>query len=85
MSLFEELKISIFGWIIYISIYFVLFHRYAKALHYKEQEFHENKNTEVLETLIMINNKLQQKEAAQGLLEYVLANRNAEEETKVIH
>lgn len=56
---------------------------YAKALHYKEQEFHENKNTEVLETLIMTNNKLQQKEAAQGLLEYVLANRSAVEEPKV--
>lgn len=52
-------------------------------MHYKEQEFHENKNTEVLETLIMINNKLQQKEAAQGLLEYVLANRNAVEEPRV--
>lgn len=58
-------------------------HRYAKALHYKEQEFHEDKSAPVLEALILINNKLQQKEAAEGLLEFVMASRNAEEEPKV--
>ncbi|XP_055375785.1 serine/threonine-protein kinase Tor [Condylostylus longicornis] len=41
---------------------------YAKALHYKEEEFLVEKNSAVFETLIFINNKLQQKEAAEGLL-----------------
>lgn len=57
--------------------------RYAKALHYKEQEFHEDKSPQVLEALILINNKLQQKEAAEGLLEYVMARRSTEEEPRV--
>lgn len=41
---------------------------YAKALHYKEEEFHRQKtpNGQVYEALISINNKLQQKEAAVG-------------------
>ncbi|KAL3228149.1 hypothetical protein MRX96_004063 [Rhipicephalus microplus] len=43
---------------------------YAKALHYKEDEFHRGPTTEVLEALISINNKLQQPEAAAGVLEY---------------
>lgn len=37
----------------------------------------------VFEALILINNKLQQKEAAEGLLEFVMANRNAADELKV--
>ena len=41
---------------------------YAKALHYKEEEFHKGATTQVIETLISVNNKLQQKEAAQGEL-----------------
>ncbi|XP_013111288.1 serine/threonine-protein kinase Tor [Stomoxys calcitrans] len=41
---------------------------YAKALRYKEEEFMMHKDPQVLETLILINNKLQQKEAAEGLL-----------------
>ncbi|XP_058788970.1 serine/threonine-protein kinase mTOR isoform X2 [Phymastichus coffea] len=45
---------------------------YAKALHYKEDEFHKNRSSAVFESLISINNKLQQKEAAEGLLEYVM-------------
>lgn len=49
--------------------------RYAKALHYKEEEFHRGASSQVFETLILINNKLQQKEAAQGLLEYVMQHR----------
>lgn len=57
--------------------------RYAKALHYKEQEFHQDKSPQVVEALILINNKLQQKEAAEGLLEFVMACRSAEEEPKV--
>ncbi|XP_064459506.1 serine/threonine-protein kinase mTOR-like [Ornithodoros turicata] len=43
---------------------------YAKALHYKEDEFHKGPTTEVLEALISINNKLQQPEAASGVLDY---------------
>lgn len=33
--------------------------------------------------MILINNKLQQKEAAEGLLEYVMAHRNASDEFKI--
>ncbi|XP_012282445.1 serine/threonine-protein kinase mTOR isoform X2 [Orussus abietinus] len=56
---------------------------YAKALHYKEEEFHRpaslgNSNV-VFESLISINNKLQQKEAAEGLLEYVRNQRNQQD------
>uniref|UniRef100_A0AAU7B991 Serine/threonine-protein kinase TOR n=1 Tax=Pyrrhocoris apterus TaxID=37000 RepID=A0AAU7B991_PYRAP len=47
---------------------------YAKALHYKEEEFHKGPTSQVLEALISINNKLQQKEAAMGLLEYVMSH-----------
>ncbi|XP_035228341.1 serine/threonine-protein kinase mTOR-like [Stegodyphus dumicola] len=43
---------------------------YAKALHYKEDEFHKGPTSEILETLISINNKLHQTEAAAGVLEY---------------
>ena len=39
---------------------------YAKALHYKEEQFHKSPSSEVLESLISINNKLQNKEAAAG-------------------
>nr|CAD7572023.1 unnamed protein product [Timema californicum] len=45
-----------------------------KALHYKEDEFHKGPNSQVFESLISINNKLQQKEAAAGLLEYVMSH-----------
>lgn len=44
---------------------------YAKALHYKEEQFHKSPSSEVLETLISINNKLQNKEAAAGMLNYI--------------
>nr|XP_013189744.1 unnamed protein product [Amyelois transitella] len=46
---------------------------YAKALYYKEEEYRQNPTTEVVEALIHINNKLQQREAANGLLEKVIA------------
>ncbi|XP_063386567.1 serine/threonine-protein kinase mTOR [Cydia fagiglandana] len=48
---------------------------YAKALHYKEEEFRSGATSQVVEALIHINNKLQQKEAAEGLLERVMAKR----------
>ncbi|XP_054269929.1 serine/threonine-protein kinase mTOR-like [Macrosteles quadrilineatus] len=49
---------------------------YAKALHYKEEEFHKARTSQVLEALISINNKLQQKEAAEGLVEYVMSHQD---------
>lgn len=47
---------------------------YAKALHYKEEDFLRTnvKVNHVIESLISINNKLQQKEAAEGLLQHVM-------------
>lgn len=63
-----------------ILCFSVLF-RYAKALHYKEEEFHRDRNPNVFESLILVNNKLQQKEATEGLL--VMAHRNVTEELQV--
>ncbi len=51
---------------------------YAKALHYKEEEFHHGLTTMTLESLISINNKLQQPDAAAGVL--VFAQKKAEGE-----
>ncbi|PIK33483.1 putative serine/threonine-protein kinase mTOR-like [Apostichopus japonicus] len=51
---------------------------YAKALHYKEDEFQRGPNTEILEALISINNKLHQPEAAYGVLQYAMKNYRAE-------
>lgn len=51
---------------------------YAKALHYKESEFRQEKSHQVIESLILINNKLQQKEAAEGLLGYVMEHPDIE-------
>ncbi|XP_060066726.1 serine/threonine-protein kinase mTOR-like [Ylistrum balloti] len=51
---------------------------YAKALHYKEEEFHRGPNTETLEALISINNKLQQPESAAGVLEYAMKHHRAD-------
>ncbi|CAH0563403.1 unnamed protein product [Brassicogethes aeneus] len=49
---------------------------YAKALYYKEEEFLQVESGEynghIVEALISINNKLQQKEAAEGLLQHVM-------------
>lgn len=44
-------------------------HAYAKALHYKELEFHTSPST-TIEALISINNQLQQPDAAIGILTY---------------
>jgi FKBP12-rapamycin complex-associated protein len=44
-------------------------HAYAKALHYREVEFHSYP-AETIEALISINNHLQQPEAAQGILAF---------------
>lgn len=53
---------------------------YAKALHYKEDDFHRKPTVPVLEALISINNKLGQKEAAAGLLQW--GHKNLEESLK---
>ncbi|XP_063292058.1 serine/threonine-protein kinase mTOR [Pelobates fuscus] len=45
---------------------------YAKALHYKELEFQKGPTPAILESLISINNKLQQPEAAAGVLEFAM-------------
>lgn len=45
-------------------------HAYAKALHYKELEFYEEPTTSTIESLISINNKLQQSDAAVGILKH---------------
>lgn len=43
-------------------------HAFAKALHYKELEFEEDKTPGPIEALISINNQLQQSDAAVGIL-----------------
>ena len=43
-------------------------HAFAKALHYKELEFEEEKTPSTVEALITINNHLQQSDAAVGIL-----------------
>ncbi|KAH8327771.1 hypothetical protein KR074_003539 [Drosophila pseudoananassae] len=53
---------------------------YAKALRYKEEEFLLREDPQVFESLILINNKLQQREAAEGLL---TTYRNAANELNV--
>ena len=44
-------------------------HAFAKALHYREIEFHSYP-ADTIEALISINNQLQQPEAAKGILVY---------------
>lgn len=48
-------------------------HAYAKALHYKELEFLQDHNSHAVEALIVINNQLQQSDAAIGILRKVKA------------
>jgi len=45
-------------------------HAFAKALHYKEAEFHQSPSTNIIEALISINNQLQQPDAAVGILKF---------------
>lgn len=45
-------------------------HAYAKALHYKELEFYVEPTTPTIESLISINNQLQQTDAAVGILKH---------------
>lgn len=50
-------------------------HAYAKALHYKELEFIQEPSTPTIESLISINNQLQQTDAAIGILKYAQEHR----------
>ncbi|GMM28463.1 phosphatidylinositol kinase-related protein kinase [Martiniozyma asiatica (nom. inval.)] len=45
-------------------------HAYAKTLHYKELEFIQEPTIPTIESLISINNQLQQSDAAIGILQY---------------
>lgn len=45
-------------------------HAYAKALHYKEMEFISDPSSATIESLISINNQLQQSDAAIGILKH---------------
>jgi FKBP12-rapamycin complex-associated protein len=49
-------------------------HAYAKALHYKELEFQTARTADNIESLISLNNQLQQPEAADGILRYAQEN-----------
>ncbi|KAK9482498.1 armadillo-type protein [Lipomyces starkeyi] len=49
--------------------YAIRCHAYAKALHYKELEFIQEPTTPTIESLISINNQLQQNDAAVGIFE----------------
>ncbi|KAF9582493.1 phosphatidylinositol kinase- protein kinase tor1, partial [Lunasporangiospora selenospora] len=53
-------------------------HAYAKALHYKELEFRSNHSTLNIESLISINNHLQQSDAAAGILTYAQQHHDIE-------
>jgi FKBP12-rapamycin complex-associated protein len=53
-----------------LGIYSAKCHAYAKALHYKELEFISEPLTGTIETLISINNQLQQPDSAVGILTY---------------
>ena len=51
-----------------LGLYAAKCHAFAKALHYKELEFEEEKTPGTVEALIYINNQLQQSDAAVGIL-----------------
>ncbi|KAI8981018.1 armadillo-type protein [Pilobolus umbonatus] len=53
-----------------LAIYAQKCHAYAKALHYKETEFHIEQSFEAVEMLMSINNLLQQPDAAMGILTF---------------
>lgn len=59
-----------------LSIYAQKCHAYAKALHYKELEFMREPTTPTIESLININNQLQQSDAAIGILKHAQQHHN---------
>jgi FKBP12-rapamycin complex-associated protein len=48
--------------------YAMKYHAYAKALHYKEREFFDDTSASIIESLISLNARLQQHDAALGTL-----------------
>ncbi|ANB15187.1 phosphatidylinositol kinase-related protein kinase TOR1 [Sugiyamaella lignohabitans] len=58
------------------AIYAQKCHAYAKALHYKELEFMTEPSTPTIESLITINNQLQQSDAAIGILKHAQQHHN---------
>ncbi|KAF9647181.1 atypical/PIKK/FRAP protein kinase [Thelephora ganbajun] len=48
--------------------YAMKYHAYAKALHYKEREFFDDTSASIIESLISLNARLQQHDAAWGTL-----------------
>ncbi|KAI8062483.1 armadillo-type protein [Gongronella butleri] len=61
-----------------LAIYAQKCHAYAKALHYKETEFHLEQSFEAVEMLMSINNLLQQPDAAMGILTFAQDSLNME-------
>lgn len=59
-----------------LSLYAQKCHAYAKALHYKELEFIQEPSTPTIESLITINNQLQQSDAAIGILKHAQQHHN---------
>lgn len=53
-------------------------HAYAKSLHYKELQYNQEQNTEVVDALISINNRLHQTDAAFGILRKAQSNQDYE-------
>ncbi|KAF9172143.1 phosphatidylinositol kinase- protein kinase tor1 [Mortierella sp. AD011] len=53
-------------------------HAYAKALHYNELQFMKDHSTSIIESLIGINNHLQQSDSAAGMLTYAQRHHDIE-------
>jgi FKBP12-rapamycin complex-associated protein len=61
-----------------LGLYATKCHAFAKALHYKELEFISEPLTNTIESLISINNQLQQPDSAIGILTYAQKNHDVE-------
>ncbi|KAI8892612.1 FAT domain-containing protein, partial [Globomyces pollinis-pini] len=61
-----------------LGLYATKCHAYAKALHYKELEFISEPLTNTIESLISINNQLQQPDSAIGILTFAQKNHDVE-------
>lgn len=64
-----------------LAVYAQKCHAYAKALHYKETEFHLEQSFEAVEMLMSINNLLQQPDAAMGILTFAQDSLKLERKT----
>lgn len=60
-----------------VDYYIIKIKSIINKFSFQEEEFRNGATSQVVEALIHINNKLQQKEAAEGLLERVMAQREA--------